>query len=423
MKALARWFALAAIALSLSIGGEKHQTPDDAAGDDEPHSRRSSWRHALPLLQKTPEPPTTTVPGTIETVDPCLEESTPRTAPSAESLGSIGTLEEEQTRFFKAVGEELIAPGYAAFAATTQALATTTQDYCAVSGSSDAAALQGAWKCAMTAWQRVQHLRTGPVEENSRRLRIQLFPDSNNAVQRNLRGLLDGTDAITEEIVRNTPAGAQGFPALEQLIFGSEALSAGSRRCQAAMAIADNLRTMANEVATPWQASGSLLTGFVNGDEPFLSRNGVLIAILESLVVQAEFLADRKIRPALRTRDAEALESPLAGFSRDNIVANLNALAALVDDAEAGTYRLRDYLLRAHDEQPIGDQLAAATTEAQELIAAMTGSFEAIVAQQATADQDRLQELFEAFQQLSDLGVDASVAAGVNLGFNSEDGD
>ena len=42
----------------------------------------------------------------------------------------VGTVEEEQSRFFKAVGEELVAPGYASFAATTQALATAASDYC-----------------------------------------------------------------------------------------------------------------------------------------------------------------------------------------------------------------------------------------------------------------------------------------------------
>ena len=275
----------------------------------------------------------------------------------------------------------------------------------------------------MTAWQRVQHLRTGPVEEDNRRLRIQFFPDGNRAAQRNLAGLLYGTAAITEEVVRNTAAGAQGFPALERLIFGSKTLRPGSRRCQAAVAIAANLRTMADEIAAPWQSDGALLQAFEGGDDPFLDRNDVLTAILESIAVQGEFIADEKIRRAMRAEDASRLESPLAAHSKENVAANLGALAELIDDEQAGAYRLRHYLLRVHDERPIGDQLAIAATQAQERIASLTAGFETAAVQQASADRERLQGLFDDFQRLSTLAEDAAVAAGVNLGFNSQDGD
>ena len=273
----------------------------------------------------------------------------------------------------------------------------------------------------MAAWQRVQHLRTGPVEEDHRRLRIQLFPDNSGNVQRNLEGLLSGTGAISEDAVSASPVGAQGFPALEQMIF-AEALVADSRRCQAAVAIADNLRTMAGEIAAPWREDGALFQAFINGTEPFLDRDDVLIALLESIAVQAEFIADRKIAPALRGGDASALESPLAAHSKENIAANLGALADLIDNEHGGIYRLRDYLRRAHGEEPVGSQLVSVAAEAQGRIAALMASFEDIVAGQAAGDGE-VESLRVDFQKLSDLGVEAAVAAGVSLGFNSEDGD
>lgn len=444
MKTLARWCALAAVAASLVAGGDGRQTPvlaQDATEGDEADLPRSGWRNWLPaLLQPAAEspdtpthppvtPPTTPPPTTTdpeEPVDPVVEPPNPCLPPplpeARPPLPAIGTVEEEQSRFFKAVGEELIAPGYASFATTTQALATAASDYCGSTGNADDAPLRAAWQCAMTAWQRAQHFRTGPVEQDNRRLRIQFYPDGNRAVVRNLDALLDGTETITEALVRNTAAGAQGFPALERLIF-ADALSPGSRRCEAAVAIAANLRTMAEEIATPWQAGGALLPAFENGTDPFLDRNDALVAVLEAIAVQGEFVADQKIRRALRTEDASLLESPFAGHSKENIAANVDALAALVHDDQAGAYRLRHYLLRAHDERDVGDQLAAAAAQAQARIAAVAGSFETAVGQPSSADGERLQGLFEDFQRLSALAEEAAIAAGVNLGFNSEDGD
>ena len=168
-----------------------------------------------------------------------------------------------------------------------------------------------------------------------------------------------------------------------------------------------------------------MFQAFINGAEPFLSADDVLIAVLESIAVQAEFIADRKIAPALRGGDAGALESPLAAHSKENIAANLGALADLIDNEHDGIYRLRDYLQRAHGEndgEPVGNQLASVAAEAQGRIAALTAGFEDIVAGQAPGGGD-LEGLRVDFQKLSNLGVEAAVAAGVNLGFNSEDGD
>lgn len=440
MRKLAFFLVLAAALAWLAAGDGRNASAAaaGAVGEDESPPHRSGWRNWLPALLRdqseettsspTPPPETTTPPGPAGPPGPTAPtdpaeadycEPPPKAAvPTA--LPLAGTPEQEQIRFFAAVGEELLAPGHAAFAGATAALATAAGGYCATPSDRDVAAVREAWRCAMVAWQRVQHLRTGPVEGNHRRLRIQFFPDGNGAVERNLLGLLDGTEPITEASVRNAPAGAQGFPALEQLIFGSEALTPGSRRCEAAVAIADNVRTMASEVASAWGEGGVTLGGFVSGSAPFISQDDVLIAILESVAIQAEFVADQKIRDALRTGDASVLESPLAAQSKENVAANLSALADLIDDERAGAYRLRDYLRRAHDDEAVGNQLASVATTMQERVAAMADSFEDIVASGQTAE---LQLLFNDLQQLSDLAVDASVVANVNLGFNSEDGD
>lgn len=400
---------LLAVAGAGATGSASGATPGGGAADEE--IPRSSWLRWLPALlgqAPAPEPATPTPPPTVPP------------PPRPVSLGAVGTKAEEQARFFEAVGTELLAPGYAAFAAAAGALADAAHDYCTPPGGGALAAVPSGWRRTMTAWQRVQHLRAGPVEEDNRRLRIHWFPDTSRAVERNLEALLDGGQPITEEIVRNSPTGAQGLPALERLIFGGEALATGSRRCEAAAAIADNVHAMAGDIAAPWQEGGAMIDAFASGSDPFLDQDDVLVAILESIAVQAEFVSDQKIVRGLRSGDASLLESPFAAHSKENVAANVGALADLVDHEHGGVYRLRDYLQRAHDETAVGDALAAAAAEAQARLAAMAGSFEDIVAGRATGD---LEGLRVDFQRLSNLGVEAAVAAGVNLGFNSEDGD
>ena len=424
MSARTLWFvpALAAVGL-VAFGGDAAGRASDATAERrggasaasigmDAQPPRRSWLRWLPaLLAQEPAP--------VRPVAPTPPSSVPPPTRPA-SLGAVGAKAEEQVRFFDAVGTELLGPGYAAFAAAAGALAHAAHDYCTPPGGGALAALPRGWRRTMAAWQRVQHLRAGPVEEDNRRLRIHWFPDTSRAVERNLAALLDGSQPITEEVVRNSPTGAQGLPALERLIFAGNALAVGSRRCEATAAIADNVDTMARDVAAAWQEGGGMVEAFASGSDPFLDLDDVLVAILESIAVQAEFVSDQKIARGLRAGDASLLESPFAAHSKENVAANLKALADLIDHEHGGVYRLRDYLLRAHGEAAVGDQLAAAAAEAQARLAAMAGSFEDIVAGRAAGD---LEGLRVDFQRLSNLGVEAAVAAGVNLGFNSEDGD
>lgn len=345
-------------------------------------------------------------------------------APAGGAPAAAGSVDEERSLLFAAVAADLLAPSHAAFIDATEALAVATDGYCAAPADGDVAVVGEHWAAAMNAWQCVQFLRAGPVEQNNRRFRIQLYPDPNEAVQRNVAALLDGDVEITEARVRNSPVGAQGLPALEYLLFGDDMRLAEAaetpRRCDLARAVAANLRTMAGEIGEPWAEGGTVRRGFEDASEPFTDSDDVLAAILEAIAVQAEFIANTKIANPRAQRNVGGLESSFARRSKENVVANANALQALVDDDVEDTYRLRDYLRRAHNADQIGADLAAALTEAVERLATLDGGFEDIVGGAAAGDLEGLEELF---QRISRLGEDAAVAADVLLGFNDQDGD
>ena len=348
----------------------------------------------------------------------------PAAAPVAGAPTAAGSVDEERSLLFAAVAADLLTPHHAAFIDATEALAVATDGYCAASAAGDVDAVATRWAAAMDAWQCLQFLRAGPVERNNRRFRIQLYPDPNEAVQRNVATLLDGDVEITEARVRNSPVGAQGLPALEYLLFDDAVRLADAaeapRRCDLARSVAANLLTMAGEIGEPWADGGTVRRGFEGASEPFTGSDDVLVAILEAIAVQAEFIANTKIANQRAQGNVGGLESSFARRSKENVVANASALQALVDDDSESTYRLRDYLRRAHDADQIGADLAAALAEAVERLAALDGSFEDIVGGAAAGDLEGLEAVF---QRISRLGEDAAVATDVLLGFNDQDGD
>ena len=343
----------------------------------------------------------------------------------ADPLGPIGSREDEQNRLFAAIGRDLFAPAYADLRSCAQELEAAVKEYCAAPAA-DLSVLRNAWRGAMRAWQLVQHIAVGPIEEANRRFRMQFYP-GRGAVERNVDDVLAGADPLTGESIANKPVGAQGLPALEYLLFSVGGLDdevAGPRRCEFAGAVAANVRALAEEISEPWQDGGAFIDDFVNARGDFIAGDDVLVAILESLGIQSEFIADRKLQPALpANRNVGALESHHAENTAANIDANIDAFRRLFDSLAPDAYRLRDYLERAHDAGEVAGLIAAELDRAQQAMNVIEDSgysLEALVADHASRD---VEPLYDSFQELADLTVEAAVAAGVELGFNFQDGD
>ena len=338
-------------------------------------------------------------------------------------LGPVGTLAEEQDRLFESIGLNVIVPAYASLVDDMTALEDRATAYCANPTAGDLSALQDDWRAAMLAWQSTGIVRFGPVEESNRRLRIQFFPDANDAVVNNVTQILNAAQAIDEALVAGSAVGTQGLPALEYLrltLGGLDDPVDGPRRCELTVAVSQNLSTMADELGDAWSMSGQLLADFTSASGVFTDRTEVLTEILESLAIESEFVADEKITRPIAV-GATSTESSRSDHSRENLVANVAAIRAFLDVGAADTdYGLRDYLRRAHDADAISAQLDTQLAAAESGLDALTASLEDIILGQASGDIDSVRV---AMQDLADSFIDAAIAADVNLGFNNQDGD
>ncbi|MEM7432884.1 MAG: imelysin family protein [Pseudomonadota bacterium] len=347
----------------------------------------------------------------------------PPPPPPADPLGPVGSVADEQDRLFMSIGDNFVVPRYAAMMTAMGGLETAATDYCANPAAGDLSTFQDAWRDAMTAWQAITIIRFGPVEENNRRLRIQFFPDENDAVLNNVTQVLNNGLAIDETLIAGSAVGAQGLPAMEYLLFdlgGLDDAVDGPRRCELAVAVAQNLSTMADELATAWDPAGQLLADFTSASGTFTDRADVLTEILESMALETEFVADEKITRPIAV-GSQATESFRSEFSRENLIANTDALRTLLDIGTAATdYGLTDYLRRAHSADPISTQLNDQLQAAQDGLDVLTASIEAIILGTETGDIDIVRT---SMQDLADSFIDAAVAADVNLGFSNQDGD
>ena len=348
----------------------------------------------------------------------------PQPAPEqSDPLGEVGTVEEERVRLFETLGEDVFAVGYADLGTAADELQGAVGAYCDAP-SADVSGVEDAWRQAMAAWQEVQLLAVGPVEEANRRFRLQFFPDNNEAVERGVDSTLAGDETITEQAIAQANVGVQGLPALEYLLFGiggwDDALD-GPRRCELAVAVAANVATITAEIEEPWQPGGAFIDEFVNfSGEYFDESEDVLTAVFEAATHHAEFIADRKLRDAVRNSNPDILESRYAENSAANIRNNLDALRGLFDTGEDDVYRLRDYLERAVGAEDVSELIHDQLDTIDDVLDAFDGSLEDTIVGNASGDAEQLRATI---RHLADLFLDSALAAGVDVGFNNQDGD
>ncbi len=319
-----------------------------------------------------------------------------------------------------------ILPGHAGFAAATARFAAATRLLETEADAAHADAARAAWTGSAIAFQRIRHLRFGPMDAFDRAFRIAFFPDPRNSIGREMTELLREADpaSITEEAFQRGRIAAQGLPAAERLLFGAEAPrllapDEGFRRSLLA-AIGRNLATIGQALEAGWTHGdppyGQVLEGAPG--TAYRDPSEGLLVLFKSLHGGLEFLAERQVARVLgasaqaaRPRSAEAWRS---GESLALIRASLAALAEL--------HRLGfDPLLRAADPE-LAREIAGGFAEAAAAGAAIMPGLEEAVGQPAgrAAVEALLQPLGKLRRLLTER---AAPAIGIPVGFNSMDGD
>lgn len=291
--------------------------------------------------------------------------------------------------------QDHIRPGFTAFAEAAQSLAAI--DTC------DPDSLRPAFHAAWDAWMQVAHLPLGPAEQDGRGLAVLFWPDPKGSGWKAQRALL-ATPPTAEAMAQQSVA-ARGLPALERLLYPAEPLE---ETCPLIQATADDMAATATALATDWGPYGDLLlTAGQPGNDRFLKPEEATQALFTQLATGLETLADRRIGRPLGTFDKprpDLAEAHASARSIRNITLSLNAL--------------RDLALQLSPDSP---KTVAAFDHAIGLAEDLDPDIDRIADPQAWLKLEILQQAVRTTRDtaIAELGP----ALGVELGFNSQDGD
>ncbi len=300
----------------------------------------------------------------------------------------------------KAVVNDLIRPGYATFAKATQDLAAI--DAC------DADALRPTYQTAFDAWMAVSHLHLGPGEDKGRSLAIAFWPDPKGLGSKAQRGLMLGDPANLEPAsFAEQSVAARGLFGLERLLYPADPLPADP--CPLIHATADDLARMAAEIDTGWATYGEVvITAGQPDNATYLTDQEARQELFTQLAAGLEYLADERIGRPLGTFDKPyptRAEARASGRSLRNVQLSLAALRAMASGLAPDIPKSLAAFDRAENlALKLQDATFAGVSDPQTRLKIE------ILQQDLWATRDAI---------IAELGP----ALGVDLGFNSADGD
>jgi predicted lipoprotein len=353
------------------------------------------------------------------------------------------TLNDQFASYLADLTDKHIIPRYAAMQTEAQTLKDSTDVFCALLSASTSAStsqsnadlitLQQSWQRFNAAWQQIQWLKVGAVVEDDRLLRIQLWPDENDAVSRGVDDLIAEQFVITAVYVSGENLGAQGIPALEYLFFpevSSDSLLTATdrqKRCEVSSAIAQNLLNMSTDITADWQATGgNYRAEFVAGTGDFTSVKNTLEELTTNWLQHIEIVEDTKLNEVLgdsspgNARDAE---HSLSDKSLTSIGINIQGFLSIYtnDDGLGFDSILGDFLEQTTINQEITTSLTTIVAQIEQ-INQNFDSYKTMLAD--AAGREALTDLVAEMRVLIDLiDVTFTQALDLNLGFNSSDGD
>lgn len=283
----------------------------------------------------------------------------------------------------------------------------------------------------VAAWAHVEFLRFGPLVEQNRVDNFFFWPDPRGVVQRQMRTVLAGADAglLRPDQLRQQSAAVQGIPALEYALYADDAArlisageAAGRYRCAFSSAVAENLLQLATGIESGWRSNAPLAVEFARPaarHAVYRSSREVATEALKAMSTALHVARDQMLVPALGD-DAATSRGTLMPLHRSALTtrylaAGTEALSQFHEAARFGA-------ALGEDKQWIDTGIRDELRRAQEDFGALQ-----VPATQALADETQRDLLVHAGLVLANARsmVDEYLAPelGVNLGFNSLDGD
>jgi len=336
------------------------------------------------------------------------------------------------TSLIAQITNQAIVPMYAKADQQASKLQQVTQTFCQSPSHTGLQTVKRTWSAALSAWQSSEVALFGPGLVQQRDLHIYFRPVKKRVVKK----LLAQAPAIETSHIEFAGVGAQGFAALEYLLFDRQVdekqhlekfAAPDSKYCQHLVATSKLLQRDLAQINQDWQQhfATAIKTAGTKNNTQFPEQQQVLELMLGKLDQLAESIPN-KLRQALAKNAQLAgkdpqraklnpykLEAWRSGHTLANIRANLKGIQQLLEQGGLLAW------LEQHKHPALAQQLKAQLKTLNELSFTSQDLFEQLRQQQVSSADQLYSESLKLSQSIKQMAP----ALGVQLGFNDSDGD
>lgn len=207
--------------------------------------------------------------------------------------------------------------------AVTTLNTTTTDD--------NLATCQNLWKSIRETWERSEAWLFGPVDVDKIDPRIDTWPVDFN----DLNTVLASADELDEDYIESLDEdhdALRGFHPIEYLLWGQNGDKAAAdltdREKEYLLALAENLKKLADEVKTSWTGgyATSLATAGASGNAEFPTTRVAFETIVDAMGGICDEVANGKMHEPFETQRPELEESPFAQNSITDFTNNIKGI-------------------------------------------------------------------------------------------------
>lgn len=354
------------------------------------------------------------------------------TAGSLHAASPKGPSQEQWQQLNSALVTQHIMPRYKALQKASAELEMRSKALCIAPDMAHLEQTRAAFHETMDAWQGIQHVQFGPIENLMRNFSMQFWPDKKNLIGKQLNNLLKVKDpeTLSPEYFNKASIGVKGLPAIERLLFSNsetKEFSDNSYKCQLTSAISSYIATNSQATIDEWANYSTSVTTAGSEGSYYEDHKEAAVDMMKSLVEPVEVVRDLKVLRPLggevkegktgKVR-AKRTESWRSERSLQNIQINIAALHQLYSGTdEVNVKQLLAEQGSTAQAEDIEQQFITVESRLQQIPAPL-------ITQMKQGDTiEQLQHLSTELKQLHQKLSSAMQPLNIQLGFNSRDGD
>lgn len=305
-------------------------------------------------------------------------------------------------------------PRFQAVAVAAHAQQDAWTAFCADRKHENPQKLIDAFNATADAWADVEFVRIGPAAVALRAERFNWWLDRTDATGKALAAMLADKQAPTPETLAAGSVAGQGLPVLERLLYDKGAIvllkgKSGARRCAIGEPVARGQAAIADAIVADWAEARAALAANARWNVAFADAKEAADVMLTDLVAALESLKDYKVAMLFHDEtNAKAPRLAEAGRSKRTIRDIARNLAAIREG-------LRLFL---------GNASPSDRARIEESFDDADNALKALETAKPEGRAEAAKVALAAFAVLSRTAVTVlPEATGLNLGFNSLDGD